>query len=458
MRRMRGFTLIELAFVIAIGGLIFGFALSALTTLQTNSRLSAARSSNESVLVALRSFAVRNRRLPCPAPPFLEPGESGYGLEAACTGTASLYPCDTAVPPDAPPDGRAWCITVDTGAPFDNVEIHFGALPYQTLGLPRRSSLDPWRNQLGYVVVDGAVQEDSLTAANWEPVLNLLDAPGGTVLVGNGVLALFSSGPNENGALTELGNLLDGPPAGANAELENLDGDNVLVDTAYSEAADEPFDDLVLMASEDHILSPMEVAGATRGKTAQTWDKLRRIERALTAFAVVPEAGVDPDLAPDPDGCSCDTTSPNFPQAWCVAEAAGGGAPPSCTACDTGCVRTALHRLPWADDGDADAAENNGVSVGNIPSDDLDVNANDSVDAWGSRIRYRLSAELAQNTDTGGLYSGAVGLDPQRDFTVWSLGPNLTDDGCGAGTDDLCIRKPAGAMVGELISSGVRLD
>jgi prepilin-type N-terminal cleavage/methylation domain-containing protein len=87
--RHRGFSLIEIAVVLVIVGLIFGGMVSAWTTRLVQQRIDTTKTNAEAIKSALTLFISRNNRLPCAAVAGLAPGAAGYGQEAATPGTCT---------------------------------------------------------------------------------------------------------------------------------------------------------------------------------------------------------------------------------------------------------------------------------------------------------------------------------------------------------------------------------
>lgn len=218
--RNRGFSLIELAVVLVIIGLLVGGGIAALDATTEQTRRSEQRRQFEVVQSALYGFAMSHGRLPCP---------------------------DTTYPPD----GRA-----DPADPSGSCNDDEGALPWVDLGVDRR---DAWGFPLLYHV-DGDFA-DAVTGgapASFEigdqGNLNVFSAQsevgGSADIAGNAVAMVVSYGPQGGQVWTEGGSDIacPGTAAGFSAdESENCDSDNSFVDAGYRPPdVDNGFDDMLL--------------------------------------------------------------------------------------------------------------------------------------------------------------------------------------------------------------------
>jgi prepilin-type N-terminal cleavage/methylation domain-containing protein len=143
LRRSRGFTLIEMAVVVAVIGLLLGSLLIPLATQVEERRITDTRRMLDDAREALIGFAIANGRLPCPT------------AEAATNGVE-----DPA-----------------TGGPCTNA--YTGFLPARTLGITPTDEqgflVDPWGNRIRYAVT--TANANAFTAPNGISLQFLTSAP-----------------------------------------------------------------------------------------------------------------------------------------------------------------------------------------------------------------------------------------------------------------------------------------
>ena len=221
MIRQRGFTLLEMAVVLVIVGLLLGGLLNSLGTLQAHQREEQTRHDMEEIREALITFAVVNKRLPCPAAPATADTVAGAGLErtptaAGCTGGAS------------------------------------GVLPWATLGLPQT---DAWGRRYSYRVTPAFSR--TLPAIALASVGdNIVNNRAGVAIAPQVAAVIVSHGANARGSWGRGG--VQAAVGTDPSEIENANGNTVFVDDTPTQN----FDDLVSWVPPSILMSRMLQAGA----------------------------------------------------------------------------------------------------------------------------------------------------------------------------------------------------
>jgi type II secretory pathway pseudopilin PulG len=232
-----GFSLVEMAIVIAIITLLLGAVLVPLSTQVEQRSITSTQQSLDEIKEALIGFALANGRLPCPADPTIATGQPNAGIE------------------------RTTCIGIDAS----------GVIPWVTLGV---GETDAWGRRFTYRVTDSFA--DAISAHTVTPPITCTDIPaqssfalcslGSLTITVDGVnpiasyipAIIISHGKNGYGAYTSSGTQISTTDASAN-EKENADGttDNIYVSRTYST----DFDDIVTWISPNVLFNRMVAAG-----------------------------------------------------------------------------------------------------------------------------------------------------------------------------------------------------
>lgn len=237
-RPYRGFTLVEIAVVLTIVGILLAGLLPTISSQIEQQRRNETRKQMEDIQQALIGYAMINGRLPCPADGTQASNQAGAGI-AATTGTGSAMTCSTAAG-----------VTV---------------LPWATLGV---NETDAWGRRFTYSVTmtfaDGAdgtgcagtitsgVSFQLCSAGN----LSVQSAEtGGTIIASNIPAVIVSHGSNGLGGYTTTGQRITGA---SGDELGNADADPIFINHDFVQNG---FDDLVVWLSPNILVNRMVTAG-----------------------------------------------------------------------------------------------------------------------------------------------------------------------------------------------------
>lgn len=226
-----GFSLVEMAVVLAIVGLLMAGLLPMLSGQQERAQRNETRQQLEDIRQALIGFAVINGRLPCPADHTItDPSNASYGMEK----------------------------TNCSGAPSDE-----DFLPWKTLGVnevdawgtKRSSSAQPWNGYWRYRVNRNFANSASLITMTTSPstadALVVQDRSGATLTSGteNPVAIVFSTGPD-----------LSGNGENASTDFEGAGG-TYMSDTPGSLAGGAQFDDMLIWISRPQLINRLVATG-----------------------------------------------------------------------------------------------------------------------------------------------------------------------------------------------------
>lgn len=251
----RGFTLVEMALVLLIVGLLAAVFLPATNTLLDNNRRKETRAKLEALEQSMVRFVMVNRRLPCPADGDLPPGNANQGLELAAGGACTA------------------------------LALTNGVVPWRSLGVAQGDALDAWNTMISYRVWGGAGVAGSLTLPDGMNMQALDPTNAGAVNTwlatrglrvcnavacapasaaelaskanGNGVAyVLVSHGANRFGGFSADGNYLGTSSGPAPGPLENINRNTLAlratspndfyIDTDFTENPAAYYDDIVL--------------------------------------------------------------------------------------------------------------------------------------------------------------------------------------------------------------------
>lgn len=272
-KQQAGFTLVELAVVVFLVGLLAALGLEALTARVASASISATKKKQETIKDALISYLGRHKRLPCP---------------------------DTDV---TSPDGVDGKESRNEASPYDCKDGYFGILPYATLGLSKSTALDGYENFFSYAVSQqwtltyGSIEAPPATTNNAGNAFNV--GIQGTIIVKDNstpaAVFIISHGRNGSGAFTSKGtqNFL---PVGTD-EVPNapVKGDwRIPAAPGFfqREYNDNPppiyFDDITLVLNPSDLITPLVKDGALKSAEAQWAEQVARINDMLVSYMLSP--------------------------------------------------------------------------------------------------------------------------------------------------------------------------
>lgn len=289
MKQQSGFTLVELAVVVFLIGLMASVGLAALNAQMTSASISATKKKQEIIKDALIAYLGTNKRLPCPA---IDNSGQESRIEA-----------------NAPAD------CTHTGAVTAG---YFGILPYAELGLSKSTALDGQENFFSYAVskqwtltystatdivggrstntADNAFNvgvSGSLTVNDRSPTDPYTTT---TTISSNAAAFIASHGKNGLGAFTTKGTRNVAPASGTD-ELANVPVSTTWLAPAafyqrgYTENPTSTFgafDDVTQLLNPNDLITPLVKDGALKSAEAQWADQVFNIKSAVVGYMFSP--------------------------------------------------------------------------------------------------------------------------------------------------------------------------
>ena len=263
----KGFTLVEIGLVVAIGGMLMVMALSAYKVYNKKQVLVQSNERIDKLNSAMIMFYAENKRYPCPALLTLPEASPLVGIED-CAG-ATL----TAGARDA---------NLDLNLTNDNVLI--GAIPFATLNIPIfandgdgdptndivmspfsiRDTYDAWFNKMTYAVTESMTVEATFEEEYGAVGVNIENG-GGSLLIppDSAHYVLISHGKDGKGAYTPDG-VLKTPCAGLDLNnIENCDNDAIFINGLKNMAITNAYFDDIMRFSSWKVTSLWRQVGDT---------------------------------------------------------------------------------------------------------------------------------------------------------------------------------------------------
>lgn len=259
-RKNGGFSLIELAIITAIIGLLLSAGLQTYRTYMVVKVKNDTDVRRGLVEEALARHLFNFGFLPCPSPPAQPPSNVNSGRANCATATA-IGACSTAAASlgiciadtTSPTSGRH--SSCNPGAVTVKDRVIIGAVPYIDLGISVRDSLDGWGNRLTYAVSQyltaaGTYSEScgAITVQTWNPLTSTASTSFFNGVASSHLFVLLSHGASGAGAYSYYGVLR--PCTAGTRDEENCDNDATFLlpggsaaDTVFSTAPGATFYD-----------------------------------------------------------------------------------------------------------------------------------------------------------------------------------------------------------------------
>ena len=291
-----GFSLVEIALVLLIGGLALGAGISVLSAKFTQAKIDVTKARAESIRVALTNYVGQNYRLPCPAAPGIVKGANFYNTERR-TGSAPNFVCDAANGLNA---------TIGGTGPLAGISR--GTVPCATLGIAEDACIDGYGNRFTYFVDNRAVNLTVNTVSGMlgrMTVHRITPPAGATPSVGAAptgnqinacssvandnscnsaaVSMVISHGANNGGAFapgtaTPYANTI---PNISIYEIANTDNDIRFIQNEYVEKGTGSFDDVVVAMAPRDLISILNQTGIVKDPNVFMNERFELIKLAI---------------------------------------------------------------------------------------------------------------------------------------------------------------------------------
>jgi len=241
MNKDKGFTLVEVAIVLVIGGILLATASALLLNYMKKVQLSTTERRLETIDEALQLFLSLNGRYPCVADPAAAIDSATFGREPA-----NLADCTTTTALAGGRGGRV---------------IRGGAVPVRTLNLPDDFIGDAWGGRFTYAVTENLVTGVYDKNEGGIFVVDSDTATPHSVITpdGSAHYVIVSHGANNSGAIGLSGGGAATPCTAGNLEEENCNGDATFRSTILLGTADNArlYDDLIVSRAVSALDSQM---------------------------------------------------------------------------------------------------------------------------------------------------------------------------------------------------------
>lgn len=284
-----GFSLIEVALVMIIGGILLSMFSGTLLTMISSAKMKTTQERMKSINEAIQIYATSNNKLPCVAQRTIAvnaPAASNYGKEINCAGGT--------------PAG-----TVEVGTGVNRVRIGF--VPTRTLNLPDEIGYDAWGSRIMYAVtrtMTDTTTYDPATAGRIQ-----IEDSFGTSLTTTATYIVYSIGRDGRGGFNTEGNLIGACNVPTpRVDIENCDdADRLFISTMMTGNTDNAthYDDYLTYEGnfQSSIIPSGAILAFDRPACPSGWAEATELRgRTIIGVGTFTEAAAPPNATNGIDG------------------------------------------------------------------------------------------------------------------------------------------------------------
>ncbi len=248
----KGFTLVEVAIVLIIAGILFAAISSLLLIYMNQVQLKTTRQRMAAIDESLQIYLNLNGRYPCPADLTAMPDTTNFGVEISndCGSLSGSV------------DGTSE--TSGNTLPPNNFDVRIGTVPVRTLNLPDEFIADAWGQRFTYAVTERLAT--SGTYDRDEGAVDVIDSAGNYVVnptrnpaIGLAHYVVVSHGKNASGGTPAGGGSNPIPCVASDLDGENCNGDSIFRRTMLYSTGSNPMDDLIAFRGNNSSLYGQEI-------------------------------------------------------------------------------------------------------------------------------------------------------------------------------------------------------
>ncbi len=251
MKKQAGFTLVDMAMMLAVAGVMTASLLSTSTVKKDAKYLTVSTTHMQEIKEAVIQYYLKFGAVPCPASATTQPNTATFGKATDCAAAAVAGVTDPAVP--------AGYAATDA--------VRLGVVPTRTLALPDSYMFDEWGNRLTYAVIKKLAIDSSnfssYSTAVTTGVIRINNVSGTQISsvdpTNFTVYAVISHGKDGKGSYSVSG-VANTACDTTNVDKENCNGDYVFMDAPISDAAQGAsyFYDLTQFVNKNDIVAAAE--------------------------------------------------------------------------------------------------------------------------------------------------------------------------------------------------------